>query len=391
MPSTEGTLLDLREARIFESVAGFYPMRVGLFPGDESVQGYVISPEFDRVFGVALAAGRWFSKDDYQLRPAVVAVVSSRIARQLTHGREASSALGCVVWLRGAALQVVGVAQEGWNAPAFVGPQSPDVWVPLTIDNGQESRAGNYLSIVARLRGGQGISAAATASNEAIAGRTDLYPRRKAGMRLELLNYGSWLTREARPALSTLMLTSGLLLLLSVANLATVCMLYVLGAKHRWGIRLALGAGLWRMLWPDLRRVSGGVLVAACSAWPLSTLLLHSRLHHELARWLPFSAALPGWNSILVLGAWLLVAQAVAIEIYWAWVSSSTSVHHSRLCTRRRRGPLCPEGQSWRCGPHWLFRAPSVRPYWSWRHNSWTGSPQKLQRSGLPRSTTLEW
>ena len=110
MPSTEGTLLDLREARIFESVAGFYPMRGGLFPGDESVQGYVISPEFDRVFGVALAAGRWFSKDDYQLRPAVVAVVSSRIARQLTHGREASSALGCVVWLRGAALQVVGVA-----------------------------------------------------------------------------------------------------------------------------------------------------------------------------------------------------------------------------------------------------------------------------------------
>jgi predicted permease len=210
----------------------------------EQVRAALVSPAFFRLLGVAPVAGRTFASNE-DLQPLVVL---SHRAWERWFGGE-SRALGSTLVLSGTPHTVVGVMP-----PAFQFPSRDFVlWVPLgsrmaTAPAQAANRSLRIFQSVAVLRAGHDIAAAQRELDGVSARLARDYPDTNVDFQFRVTPLYERIVGDVRQALRVLLLTVVVLLLIACANVANLLLARTAAREREIAVRLALGAGQWRVV-----------------------------------------------------------------------------------------------------------------------------------------------
>jgi putative ABC transport system permease protein len=222
--------------RTVESVAGIWPRERALTVSGEpeTVDTAGVSPDYFKVLGVTLRAGRMFT-DEEDASAAHVAVVSGAFAQSAI----ASGSVGAHIVLDGESYEIIGVLPVT-TEQNYLGAS---IYTPLGIHRGNEPvPTATIVSAVARVRPGV---TADTAKAEIAAAMKDIVielPNGITGWTAGAASLRENLYGDARPVLTVLFLAICLLTAIACANLANVTLAEMSGRRDEITLRTALGA-----------------------------------------------------------------------------------------------------------------------------------------------------
>ncbi|HSR69711.1 MAG TPA: ABC transporter permease [Acidobacteriota bacterium] len=309
----------------FESLTGFDSSGLALTVGfgDEffPAQGMMVSREYFQVLGARPQAGRWFLPEEGQT-PGThpVAVISHSLFQRLLGGRP--EALPASLTLNGHPFTAVGAAPAGFAGASPLEPP-PDLWVPLMMQPLLAPAGGdwtlqrvphhswNWLNVIGRLKDGVTAQAAQANLDAMAAYLAENYPDWNEEMGARLFESYRYIpgTHDSIVSLSRLMAAAvGLLLLIACVNIAVLLLARSSARTRDVGIRLALGAGRWRVLRLSLTES----LLLALGGGLLGVLIadLASGLTRTL---LPYPIPSFSGPGLTVLGASMALAAATAL------------------------------------------------------------------------------
>jgi predicted permease len=247
----------------------------------ERARAHEVSGSFFPSLGVPALMGRTIGPDDDRAGAANRVAVISYAFWSRQFGRD-PSALSADVRLSGERFTVVGVMP-----PEFVGIDRgmvPDLWVPLAVDPNP-----GEVWVLGRLRPGVSVERARAQLEplfhqalESLRDDFKLSPERERQAFLSeklLVNRATegasgvrWTYWEYSSTLKILIGLTGLVLLIACANLANLLMARSAARSREIGIRLALGAGRWRLVRQLMTEnlllsLAGGALGLLVAGW----------------------------------------------------------------------------------------------------------------------------
>ena len=325
-------------------------LRLGDAPA-EPVSAQFVSGGFFRGLRLSPAQGRLLEAVDDELgRPRPVAVISWAWWRNKLGGDPA--AVGRSIRLNGQEITVVGIAPADFTGLSL--GSRPDLWLPKGLHAGMRVAVSastssrdeppkladwvrddrvSWLNVMVRASPGPDAAAAQAAMDAAwqpqLAVLLDTidsaeeraeFGRRRPVLEPSPQGYSS--TRNGfRGAGFTLSLLVIAMLGVTAANTSTLLLLRMLGRSRELGVRLALGAGRWRLARAVLLE---GVLLAFGGA--AGGLLLGIWLTALLGQWLAPGVALPGLDATLLGGlAGLALILGLLLGALPAWLSARLS------------------------------------------------------------------
>jgi predicted permease len=243
----------------YDGLAAYGRIPLKLRAGDdtEEIGAELVTGNFFSTLGIGAGAGRLLTADDDRMA-AAVAVVSHRMWRERFGGDP--QLIGRSVNLNGQEFTVVGVAPEGFSGILLDWSKQPQVWIPmahhLTAFRGADllfKRDSRWLMVVGRLKNGVSIEQA-EAETKTLAGQLAAsLPQNDEGRSVVLFPTAQtrfWPGRRDEVVRVLALLETIAALALSVACFNVANLLLVRAAAHRkeTSIRLALGAGRWRLV-----------------------------------------------------------------------------------------------------------------------------------------------
>ena len=320
-----------------------FPLRQAVLRGRGSfraVKGSIVTGNYFRVLGVAAHAGRVFTEEDDRTAATPVVVLSDAF-----WGREfarSPSALGQVLDINGAKATVIGVAPAEFFGET-VGTV-PDFWLPIGFQpqfmpaDSPGGPSHSWLTMLGRLR--PGISAGQTQAAleplyRRLADLTVQRPGRDYRVRLESASRGNS-TMEQRFGRPLWVLTgiTGMVLLIACSNLANLMLGRATARTQEIGVRLALGAGRWRIA---RQLLTEGLLVSA-----LGTAIALVLARSGARRLVDWASAAGDWRLSLGL-EWRHLAFTAAIAVAAtclfglapAWSATRVDVHSALQSAHR--------------------------------------------------------
>jgi macrolide transport system ATP-binding/permease protein len=293
------------KASAFASVvafSGIAPYDISYDGRKISAQGELVSANYFTALGVRPFAGRLLADSNPHGPPALV-VSFAFWKRELNSNPEA---IGKVVTFgdQSDATRAGSVPQHWFTVVGIAPPQffgakvgeSPDFYVPLNSTDlpTQDYWQTQWVTILARLKPGISITQAQTSLNPLLheVEKTSTLPQieRDEDFASVLITPASRGPSDARAQFSLpvriLMIVVGLLLLIACGNVANLLLARGMARKREFTVRLALGAGRWRVIRQlltesTLLAVAGAVAGLAVGHWT-SRLLLASLSTRQL-------------------------------------------------------------------------------------------------------------
>ena len=340
---------DLRGARAFSSIAAFDLGNRNLAGGDVPERAFtalLLDDPFP-VLGLEPALGRGFTPQELRASTAMrgntntfgaapgisVAIISHRLWQ--THFGADPNILNRAVRIGGNTASIVGVMPAGL---LLVGT---DLWIPWGGDPAQVPRDVRQFTVIARLARGVSLSEA-NAELKVTAAQIDSAQRQAfkeyEGWRVTVTPWAAALMQDVRPAGFILLGAVAFVLIIACANLASLFLARATTRQRELAVRLALGAGGWRIA----RLLLTETLLLSAAGAGAGLLLVHFGLQGATAL-LPAQLALLGVSPALnarVLACAILLAlvAGVLVGLLPAVQAAGTDPHESLKADARAGG-----------------------------------------------------
>ena len=204
-----------------------------------------VTGNFFTVLGGHAALGRGFVDDETWDTTHATIVLSDRAWR--THFGGDPGVVGRTIHIDGRPTQVIGVMPAGFTFPS----STVDAWSTQGWDRASRTkvwfRRAHWLRAIARLKPGVSVDQANAQFQVVVRRLQQQYPVTNRVMGAGMVPLHTYLVGDTRTALLVLLAASGLLLLIACANVGNLMLVHANGRAPEVALRLALGAGPWRL------------------------------------------------------------------------------------------------------------------------------------------------
>jgi putative ABC transport system permease protein len=288
IPCSPPEFLDLeKEFQSGTGLAAFTYQTFNVGGGDvpERISGAVVSPELFPLLGVEPIKGRTFAREEQGQGQDDMIVISERLWKRRFNSDP--TLIGKSLLLNGGSYTVIGIMPAKFEFPiplfGIQGNQFAervDIWKPTAFTPAQLQNRGNRsYGLITRLRPGVSTTTAQAELDTIISHWIQTYRDNYngGGFGAKIYPLHDQVVGQMRTGLAILLGSVVFVLLIACANLATMLLARASARERELAIRIALGAGRWRLLRQMLTEsvllaLAGAALGIFLSMWGLELL-----------------------------------------------------------------------------------------------------------------------